>query len=203
MNKFKVEDNGDRQTYETGMMREPNHGRIRYDLCDMPMLKRWAELMTKGAEKYSEHNWKKASTQEELDRFVESAFRHFFQWITGERDEDHAAAVIFNLAGAEHVMKKLLDKNDGYFLLGVWQEIKKLHEEPFTTKETVLVQNIRILSNKLLSESDKKKETELLLEEYLKTKPEKKPYYIENLLDLDINELKELLQHLETIELKQ
>lgn len=31
------------------------------------------------------------------------------QWINGETDEDHAAAIIFNIAGAEHVKSKLGD----------------------------------------------------------------------------------------------
>ena len=29
------------------------------------------------------------------------------QWLAGESDEDHAAAIIFNLNGAEHVRGRL------------------------------------------------------------------------------------------------
>lgn len=63
--------------------------------------------MQRGAEKYGERNWENAKTWEELDRFEASAFRHFIQWIDGERDEDHAAAVIFNIAAAEYVKERL------------------------------------------------------------------------------------------------
>ncbi len=104
---FETKDSGERQEYSTGMMRDTSTNKARYDLLDMPMLARWADLMARGAEKYGAHNWKKAETQEELDRFRESAIRHFFQWFSGETDEDHGAAVYFNIAGAEMVKAKL------------------------------------------------------------------------------------------------
>lgn len=65
---FVTKDSGERQQFSTGMVRDTSANKIRYDLVYMPMLKRWAELMTRGAIKYSANNWKKASTQEELDR---------------------------------------------------------------------------------------------------------------------------------------
>jgi hypothetical protein len=63
--------------------------------------------MARGAKKYGENNWKKAATDEELSRFRASAVRHIFQWLEGDVTEDHAAAVAFNLAGAEMVREKL------------------------------------------------------------------------------------------------
>ena len=63
--------------------------------------------MGRGAEKYSDRNWEKASSKKELNRFKEAAFRHFMQWFDGEMDEDHAAAVFFNISGAEFVKAKL------------------------------------------------------------------------------------------------
>ncbi|MFI9629249.1 dATP/dGTP diphosphohydrolase domain-containing protein [Streptomyces sp. NPDC052042] len=98
---------------------------------DEQLLTCCAALMTSGAEKYTrygectcsegekdagqhlpgcpaltistrgERNWEKADSQAELDRMKASAFRHFMQWLTGETDEDHAAAVVFNLLAAE------------------------------------------------------------------------------------------------------
>jgi hypothetical protein len=96
------------------MQRDVNTGKARFDLI-MPMLMpyraqlltRWAELMGRGAEKYDARNWEQAATLEELERFRESAFRHFLQWLTGETDEDHAAAVLFNISGAEYVKWRL------------------------------------------------------------------------------------------------
>ena len=108
--KYTTKDSGKRQQFSTGMQRDITEGKTRYDLVDMPMLKRWAELMGRGAVKYGSRNWEKAATAEELERFRESAFRHFIQWFNGEIDEDHAAAVYFNIAGAEMVKRKLHGK---------------------------------------------------------------------------------------------
>ena len=109
---FVVKDSGKREEYDSGMRRDTNEGKIRYDLVvpenmDNPMLSRWAEHMTKGALKYGDRNWEKATGREELNRFRESAFRHFMQWYLGEADEDHAAAVFFNVQGAEYCKEKL------------------------------------------------------------------------------------------------
>ena len=108
---FITKDSGQRQEFSTGMKRDTSTDKIRYDLVDMPMLKRWAELMTRGAIKYGINNWKKAATQEEFDRFRESAFRHFMTWFLNEdTSEDHGAAIFFNVAGAEMVRTKLQGK---------------------------------------------------------------------------------------------
>ncbi len=105
---FVTKDSGERQEFMTGMVRDTSAGKVRYDLVYMPMFKRWAELMTRGAMKYSPNNWKKAATEEEKDRFKESAFRHFMTWFLEEdASEDHAAAVFFNISGAEYVKEKL------------------------------------------------------------------------------------------------
>lgn len=109
---FLTKDSGKRKEFSTGMRRDLSDSKERYDLvvplnCPEPMLKRWAELMQRGAVKYGERNWEKARTTEELMRFRESAFRHFMQWYLGQSDEDHAAAVMFNIQGAEFVRDKI------------------------------------------------------------------------------------------------
>lgn len=105
---FITKDSGERQTFETGMVRDTATAKARYDLTYLPMFKRWAELMGRGAQKYGERNWEKARTQAEYNRFRESAFRHFMQWFNGENpEEDHAAAIFFNVSGAEYVKERL------------------------------------------------------------------------------------------------
>lgn len=112
--KYETKDSGKRKEFSTGMQRDTSESKPRFDLImplDVPyneqLFTRLAELMGRGAIKYNDRNWEKASTQEELDRFKESAFRHFIQWFSGEVDEDHAAAVLFNIQGAEFVKYKL------------------------------------------------------------------------------------------------
>ena len=108
MSDFITWDSGKREEYASGMVRDTQNDKVRYDLVDFPMLQRWAELMTRGAVKYGPDNWKKASSAAELDRFRASALRHMYQWLYDiDSDEDHAAAVYFNIAGAEMVREKL------------------------------------------------------------------------------------------------
>lgn len=109
---FKTKDSGKREQFESGMQRDTQENKIRYDLAlDGPIFKRYAELMTRGAVKYEARNWMKASGFIEMDRFMASATRHFMQWLEGDRTEDHAAAVVFNLNGYEYVKAKLEGKN--------------------------------------------------------------------------------------------
>lgn len=105
---FVIKDSGERQAFAGGMVRDVTTGKTNYSLAlDGPMFKRWAEHLTKGAVKYAARNWMKAEGDAELQRFRESALRHFLQWYWGETDEDHASAVIFNLNGAEYVREQM------------------------------------------------------------------------------------------------
>jgi len=107
---YQTRDSGVRQEYSSGMKRDTQDGKPRFDLllsASLPygdqFLTRLAELLTRGAEKYGDRNWELADSLEELDRFVASAFRHFIQWATAERDEDHGIAIVFNIMAAEYV----------------------------------------------------------------------------------------------------
>jgi hypothetical protein len=152
---FETKDSGKREQFASGMVRDTQEGKLRYDLAfDGPLfwscfddtyqgalvraMQRWYEqgglvnasavvlelaklvqgglfevvdryagLMMRGAIKYSERNWMQAEGEAELKRFRSSACRHFKQYIHGETDEDHLAAVFFNLNGAEYVRSKM------------------------------------------------------------------------------------------------
>lgn len=105
---FETKDSGKREEFSGGMKRDTQEGKTLWHLTfDGPLFQRWAELLTRGAEKYDEGNWMKAEGDAELQRFRASAFRHFMQWFRGDGDEDHAAAVVFNLNGAEYVKGNL------------------------------------------------------------------------------------------------
>jgi hypothetical protein len=105
---FTTKDSGKRMSFDSGMVRDTQEGKTLYHLIfSGPMLERWAGLLTRGAAKYNEDNWMKAEGQAEYRRFKASAARHFVQWMRGDTDEDHAAAVFFNLNGAEYVKGKL------------------------------------------------------------------------------------------------
>lgn len=108
-----LKDSGQRLQFASGMVRDIDDTKPSFDLVipeGIPyselMLTRWAELLRKGAIKYSRRNWEKADSQDELDRAKASAFRHFMQWFSGETDEDHAAAVFFNINEVETIKYK-------------------------------------------------------------------------------------------------
>lgn len=109
---FIVKDSGARREFESGMVRDTAEGKTNFlNVRFGPMLRRWATHLTKGREKYPDPepgtpNWTLAQGREEFLRAKESAARHFEQWLAGERDEDHAAAVFFNINLAEYVLAK-------------------------------------------------------------------------------------------------
>ena len=119
MASFETKDSGHRSEYASGMVRDTQDGKPRFNLMfplgvpyQEQMITRLAELLERGMDKYGWRNWEKANSEEELIRFRESAHRHFIQWLTGETDEDHAAAVMFNIIAAEFVKYKQREKDN-------------------------------------------------------------------------------------------
>jgi hypothetical protein len=98
---YKTKDSGQRVNFDSGFQRDVNTGKPRYDLIPTELLKRLAELYQRGAEKYDDNNWKKALTEKEINRFKESAWRHFVQWSAGEEDEDHGIGTVWNIFSYE------------------------------------------------------------------------------------------------------
>jgi hypothetical protein len=97
------------------MTRDIEDEKVDYtNLLHGPMLKRWAEHLTKAKSKYPDvepgiPNWTLAAGPEELARFKRSALRHLIQYLQGDRDEDHLAATMFNLNGAAYVEDKMTE----------------------------------------------------------------------------------------------
>jgi dATP/dGTP diphosphohydrolase, N-terminal len=112
---FVTKDSGHCSEYASGMVRDTQDGKPRFNLLfplgvpyEAQMITRLAALLERGMNKYGWRNWENANSDEELIRFKESAHRHFIQWLTGETDEDHAAAAMFNILAAEFVTYKQL-----------------------------------------------------------------------------------------------
>lgn len=103
---FSLRTDGSVARNESGMLKEKS-GKACPTLVPTSFLWRLAGHMTRGAEKYERDNWRKGRSQAELDGFRDSAFRHFLLWLDGIEDEDHMAAVCFNMWAAEHVRENL------------------------------------------------------------------------------------------------
>lgn len=118
MHEFVTKDSGEHHEFDSGMLRDSQAGKPRFDLVipegvpyQSQMLTRLAELFARGAEKYEDRNWEQANSVHELDRMRASAFRHFMQWYCGETDEDHASAVMFNVIAFETTKYKLTHRD--------------------------------------------------------------------------------------------
>lgn len=104
-----TKDSGARTELANGMVRDTEAGKPDYTLTlDGPMFERWTGLLGRGAVKYEARNWMKALESDDpeartktKERFKRSAIRHMMQWLRGDTDEDHAAAVFFNINGYE------------------------------------------------------------------------------------------------------
>jgi hypothetical protein len=119
MSDYVTKDSGVRAAYESGMVRDTQAGKARFDLLlaegvpyGKQFLTRFAQLMQRGEEKYGARNWEKANSQEEVNRFRASALRHLAQWHCGDTEEDHAAAVAFNLMAAEMTVWKMTQEHE-------------------------------------------------------------------------------------------
>lgn len=112
MTEFDLKDSGQRQQLASGMIRDTTEGKVNFlNVRFGPMLHRWAEHLTKGRVKYPDAapgvpNWTLAAGVDEYLRAKESFARHAEAWLRGERDEDHAAAMYFNINLAEDVLEK-------------------------------------------------------------------------------------------------
>ncbi len=116
MSQYETKDSGERATFEGGGERDTESGKPRFDLTEpvgVPWARRlsvrFAMLMGRGADKYGDRNWETFRTEKALRRARSSAYRHFMQWYHGDDapEEDHAAAVMFNILATETIRWKM------------------------------------------------------------------------------------------------
>lgn len=94
-----MNDGGARMTYDTGAMREPSTNKGAYELVSPFALERIAIWYELGARKYADRNWEKGIP---FNRLIQSAIRHLIRWMKGDREEDHLAAVCWNVMAMMH-----------------------------------------------------------------------------------------------------
>lgn len=97
--KFTTKDSGQREEFDSGARRDIQDDKPRYDLIPPEPLKRLGFLYQRGAKKYGEHNWSKGMP---CSRYLSSAMRHLEQARSGDKEEDHLAAVIWNVMAIIH-----------------------------------------------------------------------------------------------------
>jgi hypothetical protein len=91
---WETKDSGERQEFDTGAVRDIQHGKGRFDLLGVYSIQRLAGVYERGAVKYGPRNYEKGIP---LSRYVDSALRHLFQYLEGDRSEDHASQCAWNV----------------------------------------------------------------------------------------------------------
>ena len=90
--------------FETGAQRDTGKGKLRMSLMPQQELKRVMRRYLDAAGKYGENNWMQGMP---LSVYYDCAHRHLEAWWCGESDEDHAAAVVWNMLCAMWTEKNL------------------------------------------------------------------------------------------------
>jgi len=85
-------------------------------------LRRLAIHYSNGAKKYSKNNWRKGQP---ISRYYDSAMRHLWACIDNKIDEDHPAALFWNLIA---IIQTKIDVKKGYLS-------EELNDYPFTIEE--------------------------------------------------------------------
>jgi len=94
MKNGELKDSGNTRQFETGAQRDCNKTKGRCDLLPARALLRLSYLYKTGCEKYGHRNWEMGMPASVL---TDSALRHLFKYLAGERDEDHLTAVAWNI----------------------------------------------------------------------------------------------------------
>jgi hypothetical protein len=103
MNNKEIKVNGVRE-FESGAKRDPNTSKGRYDLLSPLFLKRLALHTQKGGQIRGDRDWE---TGMPMDAVLDSAIRHLFNFLEGDRSEDHLAAAAWNVMNLIHVEEQI------------------------------------------------------------------------------------------------
>ena len=89
--------------YPSGGLKSSSKGKLLWILLPISALKRIVHRLTTGAEQYGARNWEKGIDKEVIQGAL---LRHTMQYLEGETDEDHLAAVGCNLLFLMHFENK-------------------------------------------------------------------------------------------------
>jgi hypothetical protein len=85
--------------FSTGAHRDPNNDKGRYDLLSPIFMRRLAIHTQKGGQARGDRNWEVGMP---ISAVIDSAIRHLYAFVEGDRSEDHLAAGAWNIMVAVH-----------------------------------------------------------------------------------------------------
>lgn len=104
-------------TFESGAVRDSQEGKEQYiETISWTAFRRYAQYMTGKREKYGQGNFKKGIP---IESYENSLLRHVVKYLTNkheagdlEPDEDHLAAIVFNVFGIMHEEERAINTPD-------------------------------------------------------------------------------------------
>lgn len=87
------------EVHPTGAKRGTDLKNQKYFLMSPVAIRRYAEVMAEGAGKYGNYNWEKGFPISDL---LDHALAHIFNFLDGDRSEDHLGHALWNICGAVH-----------------------------------------------------------------------------------------------------
>lgn len=88
---------GEQRVFSSGAVRDSSSGKGRYDLLPWNAIDALAKHCERGAAHYGERNVDKGVPQKSL---LDSGIRHIQKYITGDAEEHHLVAALWNIAWA-------------------------------------------------------------------------------------------------------
>ena len=92
------------RSFESGAVRDPNETKGRYDLVSPLFLRRLAIHTQKGGQARGDRNWEAGMP---MDAVLDSTIRHCYNYLEGDRSEDHLAAAAWNLMNLIHTEEQI------------------------------------------------------------------------------------------------
>lgn len=105
-----IKDSGNRREFDNWFVRDLDDDKLRWDLMPIEQMSDVCLQYTLWMKKYWENNWHQARWKVAINRFKQSARRHFLAWQSGQYDEMHHAATVFNIWAYEFHTKRMRDE---------------------------------------------------------------------------------------------
>lgn len=143
-----IKDSGRREDFQTGSRRDIRDGKGRFDLLPARAIRRLARHFEAGGKKYGDRNWEKGQP---ISRYMDSALRHAFSYLEGQRDEDHLIAAAWNLMCAADTEERIREGILPPTLLDTWNQLEP--EKCPKMSENVLLDHVVSEEVKLVSDT--------------------------------------------------
>lgn len=92
-----------KKEYDTGAVRSSDCEDARYDMISPIGLRALAQTYAEGAKKFGPFNWENGMPATDM---LNHALTHIYNFLSGDRSEDHLGHAAWNVLGAIHSLEK-------------------------------------------------------------------------------------------------